>query len=212
MAVNNNRVVVIDFRFVFFEVADAETRATRHSHELWDFRVRVFFKGLRPSDFLKAVSCDIRTAIEGNVADCVLTVRPEVGEDFGGVEIIVIAAPKDLSIRGAVIEENDMVVRTAEAFAVFTTTKEAETGPGFITEPFHEVLVIREDETRGEVFFVIGKGQEAGALALVSAELMHTAERPLARSLELAADALAAGDLQRDACIRLTFVKDKPAR
>lgn len=46
----------------------------------------------------------------------------------------------------------------------------------------------------------------------MSPELVHAANRPLARSLKLAARTLAARNLDRDARLRAPLVEDEPAR
>lgn len=170
MPVHNNFVMGDDFMLVFLIVSVADTGARGSGGEFGGPRYAitefvddsVMSFGLGAGNFLKTVAGDISAAIECHVADFNVAVSPEFLEAFRGVEIMIDTASMKFAVIGAIIEKDNVVVGTAEFFAVFATAEEAKAGASDLAKALEDVLVVRKMQSvaRGQVFVVIGEGSE----------------------------------------------------
>lgn len=125
------------------------------------------------------------------------------------------AASIELGIFGAVIKEDEVVVRTRGFFAVFAAAEEAEPralGTVDMTpKAFEEVLVVGQDQgiAGREVLLIVGAGDEGALMIGPHLELVGGTDGPLTGLLETAADTLTAGDLNGDAGVRFALVEDQ---
>lgn len=159
MTIDNNTIMGIDFIFMTGKVGRTETRTARHSEEFRGTTL-IVINGELSSDFFHAIAGDICAAIERDITDNGRAEAPEIIEAFGRIVIEVSTTHSEFAVWRAIVERDDMVVRTAELFTVFPATEETKTSTMMIAQAFEELLIFRKIEgaTWREVLGIIREG------------------------------------------------------